>query len=42
MNVQGISVGPFELASSQKEKTLCIIVWSLVVADLIGLFEITA
>ena len=41
MNVQGISIGPFGLAISQKEKILCIMVWSLVVADLIGLLEIT-
>lgn len=41
MNVQGISVGPFELATSQK-KTLCVMIWSLVVANLIGLLEITS
>jgi len=41
MNVQGISVGPFELASSQK-KTLCVMVWTLVVANLVGLLEITS
>lgn len=41
VNGQGISVVPFELASSQREKTLCIIVQTPVVASLTGLVEIT-
>lgn len=40
MNVLGI-LAPFEIVSSQREKILHIMIWSLIVAHLIGFFEIT-